>query len=412
MQKPAPAATRPLNVAIVPDSFKGSARASEVAAALADGFAKGAASRKRDVEITAVPFADGGEGTLEALIDAWGTEAISVQTTDALGRPVESRLGLSADGKIAVVEAAEAAGLPQVSDVERRPLEATTYGLGALVSRALELGVSQIILCLGGSATTDGGTGLLAALGASFLDADGAKLPAGGGTLQNLAAIDASGLDPRAANVQWQIACDVTNPLLGAKGAAAVFGPQKGASQEQVQLLDAGLARLADVLEADTGRKVREQPGMGAAGGLGISLGSYFQVDLVPGWDLVAKVLGAHGILQGAESGADRRRQAGFAVAGRESGVRGAAGGRRERRGDRGRRLSGPAGRAAGGVRDPGRPFHRPGAGNPGRALRADLVAGGAHRIQRGAHVPEVAGTFGISRRRAGTPRERLAGCR
>lgn len=300
-QKPAPAATRPLNVAIVPDSFKGSARASEVAAALADGFAKGAASRKRDVEITAVPFADGGEGTLEALIDAWGTEAISVQTTDALGRPVESRLGLSADGKIAVVEAAEAAGLPQVSDVERRPLEATTYGLGALVSRALELGVSQIILCLGGSATTDGGTGLLAALGASFLDADGAKLPAGGGTLQNLAAIDASGLDPRAANVQWQIACDVTNPLLGAKGAAAVFGPQKGASQEQVQLLDAGLARLADVLEADTGRKVREQPGMGAAGGLGISLGSYFQVDLVPGWDLVAKVLGAHGILQGAD---------------------------------------------------------------------------------------------------------------
>lgn len=300
-QKPAPAATRPLNVAIVPDSFKGSARASEVAAALADGFAKGAASRKRDVEITAVPFADGGEGTLEALIDAWGTEAISVQTTDALGRPVESRLGLSADGKIAVVEAAEAAGLPQVSDVERRPLEATTYGLGALVSRALELGVSQIILCLGGSATTDGGTGLLAALGASFLDADGAKLPAGGGALQNLAAIDASGLDPRAANVQWQIACDVTNPLLGAKGAAAVFGPQKGASQEQVQLLDAGLARLADVLEADTGRKLREQPGMGAAGGLAISLGSYFQVDLVPGWDLVAKVLGAHGILQGAD---------------------------------------------------------------------------------------------------------------
>ncbi|WIV43910.1 glycerate kinase [Glutamicibacter nicotianae] len=300
-QKPAPAATRPLNVAIVPDSFKGSARASEVASALAGGFAKGATGRKREVEITAVPFADGGEGTLEALIDAWGTEAISVQTTDALGRPVASRLGLSADGKIAVVEAAEAAGLPQVSDVERRPLEATTYGLGALVSRALELGVSQIILCLGGSATTDGGTGLLAALGASFLDADGAKLPAGGGALQNLASIDVSGLDPRAANVQWQIACDVTNPLLGAKGAAAVFGPQKGASQEQVQLLDAGLARLADVLEADTGRKLREQPGMGAAGGLAISLGSYFQVDLVPGWDLVAQVLGAHGILEGAD---------------------------------------------------------------------------------------------------------------
>ncbi|MGH3653774.1 glycerate kinase [Glutamicibacter sp.] len=301
MQNPAPATTRPLNVAIVPDSFKGSARASEVAAALADGFAKGAASRKRDVEITAVPFADGGEGTLEALIDAWGTEAISVQTTDALGRPVVSRLGLSADGKIAVVEAAEAAGLPQVSDVERQPLGATTYGLGALVSRALELGVNQIILCLGGSATTDGGTGLLAALGANFLDSAGAKLPAGGGALNGLSAIDVSGLDPRAANVQWQIACDVTNPLLGAKGAAAIFGPQKGASKDEVQVLDAGLARLADVLEADTGRMLRDQPGMGAAGGLAISLGSYFQVDLVPGWELVAHVLGAHGILQGAD---------------------------------------------------------------------------------------------------------------
>lgn len=300
-QNQASATPRALNVAIVPDSFKGSARASEVAAALSDGFAKGAASRQREVEITAVPFADGGEGTLEALIDAWGTEAIDVQTTDALGRPVASGLGLSADQQIAVVEAAEAAGLPQVSDVERQPLKATTYGLGALVSRALDVGVSRIILCLGGSATTDGGSGLLAALGAKFLDASGEQLAVGGGALGELARIDVSGLDPRAATVQWQIACDVTNPLLGAKGAAAIFGPQKGASEADVKVLDAGLARLAEVLEADSGRELREQPGMGAAGGLALSLGSYFQVELVPGWELVAKELGAHEILGGAD---------------------------------------------------------------------------------------------------------------
>lgn len=292
---------KPVQVAIVPDSFKGSARASEVANALAQGVAKAAASRQRQVEITAVPFADGGEGTLEALIDAWGTEAIGLDTTDALGRKVTSRLGLSADHKIAVVQAAEAAGLPQVSDVAPRPLEATTYGLGPLVSRALDLGVQQIILCLGGSATTDGGTGLLRALGTKFLDEHGEQLPEGGGALERLVRVDVSELDPRAAKVRWQIACDVTNPLLGAKGAAAVFGPQKGASDEDVQVLDRGLATLADVLEADTGRKLREQPGMGAAGGLAVCLASYFDVELTPGWELVAEVLDAHRILGAAD---------------------------------------------------------------------------------------------------------------
>ncbi|UYQ77438.1 glycerate kinase [Glutamicibacter sp. JL.03c] len=300
-QNPGSGAGRALQVAIVPDSFKGSARASEVAGALAQGVNTAATSLGIPVEITAVPFADGGEGTLQALIDAWGTEALTVQTTDALGRPVVSRLGLSKDHKIAVVEAAEAAGLPQVSDVQRQPLRASTYGLGALVVHALERGVGQIILCLGGSATTDGGTGLLRALGARFLDAQGRELPEGGGALNDLAQIDVSQLDPRAATVRWQIACDVTNPLLGAKGAAAVFGPQKGASPEQVQVLDRGLARLADVLEADTGRALREQPGMGAAGGLATCLASYFDVELTPGWELVAEVLDAHRILGAAD---------------------------------------------------------------------------------------------------------------
>ncbi len=292
---------RALRVAIVPDSFKGSARASEVATAMEYGFSKGAASLKREVEITAVPFADGGEGTLEALIDTWGTQAITLETTDALGRPVTSRLGLSADQKIAVVEAAEAAGLPQVSDVARKPLEATTSGLGPLVAHALDLGVQQIILCLGGSATTDGGTGLLNALGAKFLDDQGNQLPAGGGALGKLASIDVSELDPRAKKVRWQIACDVTNPLLGDKGAAAIFGPQKGATKHDVQILDQGLERLANVLEADTGRSLREQPGMGAAGGLALCLASYFFVELTPGWELVAQVLDARRIMQSAD---------------------------------------------------------------------------------------------------------------
>lgn len=293
--------TAALRVAVVPDSFKGSARASEVAHAISAGFLFGADSLGREVRMTTLPFADGGEGTLEALIDAWGTEAIPVQTTDALNRPVISRLGLSADGKIAVVEAAEAAGLPQVADAPRQPLSATTYGLGALVSRALDLGAGQIILCLGGSATTDGGTGLLSALGAKFLDADGNQLQPGGGPLNDLHRIDISGLDPRAAGVVWQIACDVTNPLLGENGAAAVFGPQKGASPTDVAALDAGLSRLADVLETVTGRALRDQEGMGAAGGLAFSLGSYFSVDLVPGWELVARVLDAHRIMGGAD---------------------------------------------------------------------------------------------------------------
>lgn len=294
-------AAHPLNVAIVPDSFKGSARASEVAAAIADGVQAAASSVSRDVEITAVPFADGGEGTLDALTDAWGAEPQSVRTTDALGRTVSSRFGLSADGTTAVIEAAEAAGLPQVSDVPRQPLNATTFGLGALVTQVLGLGVQKIILCLGGSATTDGGAGLLVALGAKLLDAQKQELAPSGGPLNELASIDVSTLDPRAQHVTWQIACDVTNPLLGANGAAAVFGPQKGASPQDVEKLDAGLRKLADVLEAATGRKIRERAGMGAAGGLALCIGSYCEVELVPGWELVAQAINAHEILSAAQ---------------------------------------------------------------------------------------------------------------
>lgn len=290
-----------LSIAIVPDSFKGSASAGEVALAMARGARIAAQASGRDTNISTLPFADGGEGTLDAVMDAWKTVARSVTTTDAIGRSVTARYGLSPDGTTAIIEAAEANSLPTVSDVPLRPLDATTYGIGALVNEALSAGAREIVLCLGGSATTDGGTGLLRALGARFLDAHGQQLPPGGGSLQRLATIDASGVDPRALAVSWKIACDVTNPMVGPRGAAAVFGPQKGASDEDVATLDAGLRRLAAVIGEATGHRLGDVPGMGAAGGLAVSLAGFCEVELVPGWELVARILNAGEILASAD---------------------------------------------------------------------------------------------------------------
>ncbi|MBV1777711.1 glycerate kinase [Paeniglutamicibacter sp. ABSL32-1] len=288
---------RTLSIAIVPDSFKGSAGAGTVAQAMARGARTAARAAGREVAISTLPFADGGEGTLDAILDAWDIPARSVATTDALGRDVAARYGLSPDGSTAVIEAAEANGLPAVSDVPLRPLHATTFGIGALVNAALDAGATEIVLCIGGSATTDGGTGLLSALGARFLDRDGHELPPGGGSLRDLASIDVSALDRRALGVSWKIACDVTNPLVGERGAAAVFGPQKGARTAEIDVLDAGLRRLAVVIGEATGRQLGEVPGMGAAGGLAACLAGFCEVELVPGWELVAQILDAREIL-------------------------------------------------------------------------------------------------------------------
>ncbi|GAA1884735.1 glycerate kinase [Paeniglutamicibacter psychrophenolicus] len=290
-----------LSIAIVPDSFKGSAGAGAVAQAMARGARAAAQASGRDVDITTLPFADGGEGTLDAVMDAWKTEARSVATTDALGRRVTARYGLSRDGTTAIIEAAEANGLPAVSDVPLRPLDASTYGIGALVDEALTEGATEIVLCLGGSATTDGGTGLFNALGARFMDAHGNQLPPGGGSLEQLASIDVSGVDARVFEVSWKIACDVTDPLVGPLGAAAVFGPQKGAKDADIDVLDAGLRRLAAVIGEVTGRHLGEAPGMGAAGGLAVSLAGFCEVELVPGWELVARILNAREILEAAD---------------------------------------------------------------------------------------------------------------
>lgn len=291
----------PVRVAIVPDSFKGSARAVDVAAAMERGVRDAFGAAGIEATVHTLPFADGGEGTLDALLGAWGAEALTVDTTDALGRPVRARYGLSPDGRTGVIEAAEANGLPLVSDVPLRPLTATTRGIGPLVTALLDAGVEEILLCIGGSATTDGGTGLLRALGARLLDRDGRELPDGGGSLTELDRLDTSGLDPRARAVRWRIACDVTNPLVGDRGAAAVFGPQKGAGPDDVRVLDAGLDRLAEVLAQATGEDVRDRPGLGAAGGLPAPLTTLLGAEVVPGSRMVADVLDAERLMAAAD---------------------------------------------------------------------------------------------------------------
>ena len=284
-------------VAVIPESFKGSASAVEVADAMAAGVREAFADRNLAVSVHTLPFADGGEGTLDALLGAWGTEALTVETTDALGRPTRARFGVSHDGRTGVIEAAEANGLPGVSDVELRPRAASSRGVGPLATELLDRGVEEILLCIGGSASTDGGTGMLRALGARFLDTEGTELPDGGGGLTDLAELDLSGIDPRARRVRWRIACDVSNPLVGERGAAAVFGPQKGATAEDVRVLDAGLGRLADVLLEATGAELRGVEGMGAAGGMPATLSAILDAELLPGSRMVAEVLDAERLL-------------------------------------------------------------------------------------------------------------------
>ncbi|GHC71823.1 glycerate kinase [Nocardiopsis terrae] len=291
----------PVRVAVIPDSFKGSASAVEAAEAMARGVREAYGERGIPVSVHTLPFADGGEGTLDALLGAWGAEPLTVETTDALGRPIRARFGVSPDGRTGVIEAAEANGLPAVADVPLQPRTASSRGVGPLVTELLDAGVEEILLCIGGSASTDGGTGVLSALGARFLGADGTELPDGGGRLRELAALDLGALDPRARTVRWRVACDVTNPLVGPEGAAAVFGPQKGADPEDVRVLDEGLDRLADVLAETTGDDLRNVPGMGAAGGIPVTLTALLGAEVLPGSRMVADVLGAGELLAGAD---------------------------------------------------------------------------------------------------------------
>lgn len=286
-----------MKIVIAPDSFKGSLSAVEAAAAIAAGA--------RDVfgdtaEIVQSPMADGGEGTLEVVASAWGVAPETMMTVDAIGRPIRARFGMSPDGRRAVIEAAEANGLPHVSDVPLQPLRADTFGVGLIAREVLDRGVTEILVCVGGSATTDGGTGLLGALGVRFLDAEGRPVTTGGAGLGDLATVDISELHARARDVAWRIAVDVDNPLCGERGAAATFGPQKGATAAEVLLLDGGLKNLAQVLHEATGVEDLAGAGTGAAGGIPVGMASVLGAQMERGSELVANAIGLAAAMAGA----------------------------------------------------------------------------------------------------------------
>lgn len=270
------------------------------AAAAAERIAAGLRRALPQAQIECVPIADGGDGTARAVVAATNGRWVECKARDPLGRVITSGFGLTGDGRAAVIEMALASGLALLAPSERNPLLTTTHGTGDLIKAALALGAKRIILGIGGSATNDGGLGMAMALGARFLDAAGAPLKGCGGDLPYLARIDFSGLDPRLADVKVQVACDVTNPLYGAQGAAQVYAPQKGANRTVVALLDDGLRNLARVIERDLQRDVAQLPGAGAAGGLGAALTAFIGGTLQPGAELVLDICALDERLSGA----------------------------------------------------------------------------------------------------------------
>lgn len=275
-------------IVIAPDSFKESLSAMDVAKAIEAGFRE----IYSQAHYVCVPMADGGEGTVEAMVAATGGQIITTPVTAPLGNKVDGFFGLLGDGETAVVEMAAASGLHLVPAAQRDPRITTSYGTGELILAALERGVTAVIIGIGGSATNDGGAGMMQALGARFLDDEGHELAPGGAALARLARLDLSALDPRLAQVSVTVACDVDNPLCGEKGASAVFGPQKGATPEMVSELDTALRRFGEQLEAATGKTIISAPGAGAAGGMGAALLGMLNAELRPGIEIVIESLG------------------------------------------------------------------------------------------------------------------------
>lgn len=286
-----------MKIICAPDSFKESMTAADAARAMERGIRLVLPA----AQVTFLPVADGGEGTCATLADALGGTLVEVACTDAAGRPRLGSIAHVPASRLAVIEVASACGLEHIESARRDALVASTRGVGDLVRAALDLGVATLIIGLGGSATNDAGAGMLAALGARFLDVDGVELPDGGSALTRLSSVDLAGLDPRLADVEFRVACDVTNPLVGPRGASAVFGPQKGADAEAIAVLDAGLTRWADVVERVVGRRVRDVPGAGAAGGLGAAFLALGRTTLESGADLVMDAVGLDAHLAGAD---------------------------------------------------------------------------------------------------------------
>ena len=286
-----------MKVVIAPNTFKGSLSAPEAAAAIA----RGVREAFPDAEVVEIPVADGGDGTVEALVSAHRGEYRTVQVEGPLVDPVQATSGLIEAGRAGVVELASASGLTLIPAERRNPRKTSTYGFGQLLEAVRAAGVERIIAGIGGSATNDGGAGMAQALGYRLLDSAGADLPRGGAALARLARIDSSGFDPAWRSVKVMVACDVTNPLTGPLGASAVYGPQKGADEAAIRELDAALANFAAVIERDLGKKVADVPGAGAAGGAGAGLIAFLDATLVPGAPLVVEASGFDAKLKGAD---------------------------------------------------------------------------------------------------------------
>lgn len=286
-----------MKIVIAPDSFKGSLTARQAADAIEAGVRRAIP----DAECVKIPMADGGEGTVRSLVDATGGAIVTARVTDPLGLPTDAEYGILGDGRTAVIEMAAASGIQYVDETTRNPLITTTYGTGELIRDALDHGVEAIIVGLGGSATNDGGAGMAQALGVRLLDAAGRDLPFGGSALADLADVDCSGVDPRLGTVDIRLACDVTNPLTGPRGASAVFGPQKGATPTMVERLDRALAHYAAVIRERLGREVDTVPGAGAAGGLGAGFLAFTDATMSSGVDIVVDATGLKDKAAGAD---------------------------------------------------------------------------------------------------------------
>ena len=277
-----------MRILIAPDSYKNALSALEVAKSLKSGLQK----VFQDAEFEILPMADGGEGTVEALIDATQGQMIKTEVCDPLMRPIESSFGITGDGITAVIEMASASGIQLITSAEKNPWITTTYGTGELIHAAMDKGCRDIILGIGGSATNDCGMGMAAALGVKFLDQTGNSVGPGGGMLAEVTRIDMSGLDERIRETKIMVACDVTNPLTGPSGASHVYGPQKGADPGMVKKLDSNLKKFSDLIIEQIGKDVEQIPGAGAAGGLGAGLIAFLDGGLVEGVPAIAAKTG------------------------------------------------------------------------------------------------------------------------
>jgi glycerate kinase len=278
-----------MRVLVAPDKFKGTLTAAEAAEAIGRGWRRGQPTD----EIEIVPMADGGEGTLDALVAALGGDRQRVRVSDPLGDPVEAEFGIAPAGigTLAIVEMARASGLALISAARRDPKRTTTRGTGELILEACRREVDQVLVCIGGSATNDGGAGMAQALGVSLWDDEGRELGPGGAALLRLVRIDMRTLDPAVRATTFIVGTDVNNPLIGPNGASAVYGPQKGASPEDVVLLDRALAHFAAIVHRDLGIDLRHVPGAGAAGGLGAGLVAFLGARVRPGVDVVMEAV-------------------------------------------------------------------------------------------------------------------------